>query len=379
MLRPVWHLSCYRVQMKSPLPRLVAAALLLGACAAARSAERIPIKVIALAGFEVGDDSGDAPGDFQFWVEREKLTERVEVPGAPHALLRNAEGLYADVAGNTRDPQMTPLPTSELVMALCLDPQLDLSRTYWIVNGIAGIDPAFGPMGSAVWAETVVDGDAMREIDESEAPSKWPYGLFAIGTDTPGVLPTAGGTAGGWGGAKLQYTMAYPLNKRLAHWAYETSKDVELPDSPKLRAWRSRYVGYPQAQLPPRVMIGDALGSVRYWHGPRRTQWARDWVRAWTNGKGTFATTSMEAQDYVGTLTRMAAKGYLDINRVMVMRSASNYCMPPPGVAVTQTMGDESLGTDASLEAAYRSSAAVAHELLRNWPKYYATIPGGPP
>jgi purine nucleoside permease len=84
----------------------------------------------------------------------------------------------------------------------------------------------------------------------------------------------------------------------------------------------------------------------------------------------------MEAQDYAGTLTRMAAKGYLDINRVLVMRSASNYCMPPPGVDVVATMGDESLGTDASLEAAYRSSAAVAHELLKNWPRYEAAPPG---
>jgi purine nucleoside permease len=254
-------------------PRLALAALFLvlpGLVPRARAADRIPIKVIALAGFEVGDDTGDAPGEFQFWVEREKLTERLEVPGAPHALLHNADGLYADVAGNTRDPQMTPLPTSELVMALCLDPQLDLSHTYWIVNGIAGIDPAFGPMGSAVWAENVVDGDAMREIDESEAPASWPYGLFAIGTNTPGVLPTDGGTAGGWGGAKLQYTMNYPLNKKLVHWAYDVSKGVELPDSSALKAWRARYTGFPKAQLPPQVMIGDALGSVRYWHGPKR-------------------------------------------------------------------------------------------------------------
>jgi purine nucleoside permease len=375
----LWHCPCYFTQMKPSLharPALALAAFL-SLAPAGRTDDRVAVKVIALAGFEVGDDTGDAPGEYQFWVEREKLDEIVPVPGAPHPLRRNADGLYAGVAGNTRDPQMTPVPTSELVMALCLDPKLDLSHTYWIVNGIAGIDPAFGPMGSAVWAEDVVDGDAMREIDESEAPPAWPYGLFAIGTDKPGVLPTDGGaTNGGWGGAKLQYTMVYPLNRHLARWAYETSKGVELPDSPQLRAWRDRYTGYPNAQLTPRVMVGDALGSVRYWHGPRRTQWARDWVKAWTQGTGTFATTSMEAQDYLGTLTRMAAKGYLDISRVMVMRSASNYCMPPPGATALSTVGDESLGTEAALEAAYRSSAAVAHELLRNWPRYAASTPG---
>jgi purine nucleoside permease len=137
-----------------------------------------------------------------------------------------------------------------------------------------------------------------------------------------------------------------------------------------------RYTDYPAAQLPPHVLIGDALGSVRYWHGPKRTQWARDWVSSWTQGKGVFATTSMEAQDYVETLMYMASKGYLDMNRVLVMRSASNYCMPPPGMAVTATMGDESLGTVPSLEAAYRTGAAVAHELLAHWDRYESATPG---
>jgi len=342
----------------------------------ARAADRIPIKVIVLSGFEVGDDTGDAPGEFQFWYEREKLFDRLELPGAPHPLCRNAEGLYGDVAGTTRDPQLTPVTTSELVMAICLDPRFDLRRTYWLVNGIAGIDPASGSIGSAAWSENVVDGDALREIDEAEMPAGWPYGLFAIGTDRPNQLPTEHEHAGGWNGAKLQYTMLYPLNKGLARWAYETSKGVALPDSPALKAWREKYTGFPKAQLPPRVMMGDSLGSVRYWHGQKRTQWARDWVRLWTNGTGTFSTTSMEQQDYVGTLTRMSAKGLLDINRVMLLRTASNYSMPPPGQGAESTIGDESIGTDAALESAYRSGSAVVHELLRNWAKHEKSVPG---
>lgn len=366
--------------MNHLLPRIARALApglaLLALTPAVRAADRIPVKVIVLSGFEVGEDTGDAPGEFQFWAEREKLFDRIEVPGAPHPLCRNAEGLYGDVGGNTRDPQLTPVTTSELVMALCLDPRFDLTHTYWLINGIAGIDPASGPIGSAVWSENVVDGDALREIDESEEPAGWPYGLFAIGTDSPGQLPADHSHAGGWNGAKLQYTMVYPLNKRLARWAFALTKGVELPDSPQLKAWREKYTGYPLAQLPPRVMMGDSLGSVRYWHGAKRTQWARDWVRMWTGGKGTFSTTSMEQQDYAGTLTRMAAKGFVDLNRVMVLRTASNYCMPPPGQGVTSTIGDESMGTDAALESAYRTGSVVVHELLRDWPRYRDQVPG---
>jgi purine nucleoside permease len=124
-------------------------------------------------------------------------------------------------------------------------------------------------------------------------------------------------------------------------------------------------------------MMGDSLGTARYWHGAKRTQWARDWVKEWTGGKGTFSTTSMEQPDYIGTLTSMADKGFVDINRVMLMRTASNFCMPPPGQGAETTIGDESMGTDIALESAYRTGSVVVHELLRNWDKYEATIPGG--
>jgi purine nucleoside permease len=50
--------------------------------------------------------------------------------------------------------------------------------------------------------------------------------------------------------------------------------------------------------------------------------------------------------------------------------------MPPPGQSITATMGDESLGTNPALEAAYRTGAAVAHELLAHWAEYEHTVPG---
>jgi purine nucleoside permease len=223
----------------------------------------------------------------------------------------------------------------------------------------------------------VVDGDALREIDDRRTPPGWPYGLFAIGTKQPNELPTLQAEPGGWGGAQLAYRMDTPLNAGLARWARRVSAGVSLPDFPALAAWRKRYRGFPLAQQPPQVLLGDALGSVRYWHGPERTQWARDWVKLWTRGQGTFATTSMEAQDYAGTLARMAALGYLDMHRVMVLRTGSNYCLPPPGEPVISTIGDESIGTNAALEAAYRAGAAVADELIDHWPRYQDRIPGG--
>jgi len=300
------------------------------------------------------------------------------VRGAPHPLRYNDAGVYGSVAGNTRDPELTTVSSSELIMAICLDPRFDLTHTYWLINGISGIDPAFGSIGSTVWAEHIVDGDAMREIDEREVPAAWPYGLFAIGTTQPNTLPTAKADAGGWGGATLTYTLDYALNPRLTHWAYQLSQHTaHLSDDPALKTWREKYTGFPAAQQPPQVLVGATLASARYWHGPRRTQWARDWVKLWTQGQDRFATTAMEQAAYVGTLRRLSAQGLVDFKRVLMLRGASNYCMPPPGAPVTSTIGDESLGTVAAFEADYRAGSVVVHELVKNWAQYEQTVPGG--
>jgi purine nucleoside permease len=121
--------------------------------------------------------------------------------------------------------------------------------------------------------------------------------------------------------------------------------------------------------------MGAALSTARYWHGAKRTEWARNWVRLWTGGRDVFSTTAMEPAAYVGTLQRMAAKGFVDFNRVMMVRGASNYCMPPPGTDIMATVGDETLGTIPALEANYRSGSVVVHELLRNWSRYEDRIP----
>ena len=356
---------------------LLACAFLSAFAASRCHADPIPIKVIVVAGFEVGAYTGDAPGEFQFWAERDGLNQKVSILRRAHPLCYNARGLYGIVGGNSNDKDLSPNGEIELITALCLDPRFDLRKTYWIVDGIAGIDPAAGPMGSAVWAQNVVDGDALREIDDRQLPPGWPYGLFAIGTKGPGELPnTEPEKGGGWGGAALVYSMNHPLNPGLARWAYGISREVKLVDSPEMAAWRLRYTNFPKAQGAPRVMMGDALGCIRYWHGETRTEWARDWVKMWTNGKGTFATTSMEAQTFTGSLIHMAEEGRVDFGRVMVLRTASNYCMPPPGEGALSTIGDESLGTNAALEASYRVGSVVAHELLDHWDRYENTVPG---
>lgn len=332
----------------------------------------IPVKVIVIANFEPGEDTGDAPGEFQLWAEREKLTEVIPIKGALHPLRRNAEGLYGMVWGS---PETMLGGVAEQLMSLLIDPRFDFSKTYWLFTGISGVDPQVASVGSAAWSRWVVQGDTLREFDDREVPKDWPYGLFAIGADAPNRLPAATQDFAGFTDTG-KLAMSVKVNEGLVQWAFALTKDVKIPDSPELAKARAEWKGFPAAQKPPFVLLGETLGALRYWHGPGRTQWARDWVKLWTGGKGTFAMTNMESQSMAGAMAIAARQGLVDPDRVLVLRTGSNPSMPPPGVSAVESVANEGAGQLAAFEANYRVGAPVVHELLRNWGQYKDAVPG---
>lgn len=326
----------------------------------AQAAGRIPVKVVVVANFENGQEVGDKPGEYQFWVEREQLNETLTVRGATGVIRRNKQGLYGLLLQN-----LTPF---------LLDPRFDFSKTYWLFTGISGVDPQLASVGSAAWARWVVNGDELREFDDREIPRDWPYGLFAIGAMKPNTLPTDPNSFGSVESPE-ELGMAYPLNRNLVNWAYDMTKDVMIPDTSELKKQREAWKGFPNAQRPPFVLLGETLGSVRYWHGPGRTQWARDWVKLWTGGEGDFAMTNMESQSAARTMKTFAGLGFVDLQRMLVLRTASNPSMPPPGIDALATIGDEAPGQVAAYESNYRVGAPVIHKLLARWHEYKIATP----
>ncbi|PZU10397.1 MAG: purine nucleoside permease [Sphingomonas sp.] len=335
---------------------------------------RIAPKIVVVANFEPGKDMGDEPGEFQLWAEREHLDEEIVVRGVLHPLRRNAGGVYGIVWG---DAGTMVSGVGEQLSALLLDPRFDFSRTYWLFTGISGGDPNLAPVGSAAWARWVVQGDTLREFDDREVAKDWPYGLFAIGADRPNALPADPKSFAGYTDTG-KLSMVQPLNQGLARWAYARTKDIAIPDTPALRKQRALWKGYPNAQRPPFVLMGETLGSVRYWHGPGRLKWAEDWVKLWTGGRGVFAMSNMESQSMAGAMNVAAKAGLVDLDRVMVLRTASNQTMPPPGHSAVESVGDEGPGQRVAYEANYRVGAPVVHEIVDHWDLYRDHIPSAP-
>jgi len=292
----------------------------------------------------------NSPGEFELWSTREHLTEALDVPGVPQPVHANAEHT---VLGLITDD--TLINASASTMAIGLDPQFDLTHAYFIINGVAGVDPADASIGSAAWAHYVI-GDVMSEIDVREAPAGWPYGLFPVGSTQPNPTTVSPGIN------------VFPLNAKLVAWAFEQTRGLKLPDDSSIASFRAAYVGYPNAQRPPFVLFGDVLSSDHYWHGKILTQFANDFVRVYTGGKGNFVMTDMEDSGIMNALTRLDGIHRIDINRVLVLRTASNYSMQAPGgTAFDSFESPYPGGSKFAYQSAWLCGSTVLHAILSHW------------
>jgi|TARA_R100000093_G_scaffold45846_1_gene23741 purine nucleoside permease len=320
----------------------------------------IPVKVVVVAMFENGELTGDEPGEYQFWIERLKL-EKVDFPLGAHDLHVNDDGVLAICTGGG----VTNATAS--IMALGLDDRFDLSNAYWVIAGIGGGDPLDVSLGTGVWAKHVVDGDLLYEIDGREIPDSWDYGLIPLGAKEPNQEST------GW----TVDTISYDLNSSLVDWAYELTKDHPVADTPGLKSFREHYEGYPNAQRPPFVTIGDTLGASTYWHGELLNKWANDWVKLHAGDDANMVTTNMEDNGTLTALHRLAKTGRVDTDRVLVLRTVSNFSLQPPDKtaawSTTAPYPDDSLP---AYEAAFGLGNRVVQTLLKGWGTYEDKIPG---
>ena len=280
------------------------------ACSTLVAAEkRIPVKVVVVTMFESGADMGDEPGEFQYWVEREKLDKVFPFPQGYHDLRMNRNGVLGIVTG------VGTAKAAASIMALGLDPRFDLRNAYWLVAGIAGIDPADASLGSAAWAEWVVDGDLAHEIDAREIPSDWKTGYVPLRKSRPYEMPRRVPDEG----------ECYHLNPALVDWAFGLTKDVRLEDTEAIRKRRAQFDGE-NARRPPFVLKGDTLSSMTFWHGKLMDQWANEWVRYHTGGLGNFVTTGMEDTGTLLALTFLNHARMVRLDRVLVLRTGrKNY------------------------------------------------------
>src|SRR5262249_55812418 len=156
----------------------------------------------------------------------------------------------------------------------------------------------------------VVDGDLAFEIDGRQLPHDWTTGYVPLRKGTPYEEP-----------ATADYGEVYQVNPDLVGWAVALTLHVSLPDSETLRKSRARFEGFPNGVRPPFVTRGAELSAGTFWHGSKLEDWANEWTRYYSGGKGNYMVAAMEDSGTLQALTFLDRAGRVDLRRVLVLRT----------------------------------------------------------
>lgn len=310
------------------------------------------------------EPNGGQPGEISYYRERLGLKRVNAKASGLDEVYSNTDGTVLALTAGVGTAN-----TAISVTALGMCGQFDLRRAYWLISGIAGVNPHNCSLGSVVWADWCVDGDLAFEIDSRDTPGEWPIGIIPLGAREPFGASTLNS---GYFGRPYQ---VFALNSRLVDMAHAATRHLQLTDSEAMAGARAQYKGFAQALKPPSVMRGDVLAATRFWHGPRHNAWAEQWVRHWTGEKGRFVACSMEDTGTLLALTHLDRLKLADYQRVMLLRSASNHTTPPPGMGVMDSLmgdapdGEANLpGYIPALENAYLAGSTMIDTIQKNWP-----------
>ena len=300
----------------------------------------------------------------QVWIDKLKLDQTVTVPGlsADYPQVHcNAD----DVCQVTTGMGHTNVAAS--ITALIFSKKFDLTHSYFLIAGIAGIDPTQGTLASAAWARYLIDYGIAWEIDAREKPDAWPTGYLGIQTKAPGEKPP------------LDYrTEVFQLNEALLQKALELSKTATLEDSDTAAAYRANWDIAP-ANQPPSVVQCDTAAGDTWWHGQLLEQRAQDWTKLLTDGEGTYCTTQQEDNATYEGLKRGAAAHLLDIERVAVLRTASNFDRPYPGQSAQASLKASTTGETGGFVPAtqnlYIAGSPLVNDIVSKWAQWRVGVP----
>lgn len=214
---------------------------------------------------------------------------------------------------------MGEINAAATMMALAFSDMFDLRSTYFVVSGIAGVNPKHGTLGSVAIIKYAVQVALQYEIDARSIPEDWETGYLAFGTTRPFEYPSI-----------IYGTEVFELNEALRDVAANLAGTATLSDSRETNTYRLRYAGmgrdFAPGVRPPAVIKCDAATSDVYYSGTLLSSAFEKTSVVWTNGSAKYCMSAQEDNATLEVLVRAAVAGLVDFGRVIVMRAGQ----PPP-------------------------------------------------
>lgn len=200
------------------------------------------------------------------------------------------------------------------MMALAFSDKFDLRSTYFIISGIAGVNPKHGTLGSVAIAKYAVQVALQYEIDARSMPESWDSGYLAFGTQKPFEYPSI-----------IYGTEVFELNEALRDAAVQLAGTASLSDSKETNTYRLKYskmgTDFVPGTQPPAVIKCDTTTSDVYYSGALLSTAFEKTSAVWTNGSAKYCMTAQEDNATLEVLVRAALAGLVDFGRVIVMRA----------------------------------------------------------
>ncbi|KGQ09523.1 hypothetical protein BBAD15_g5133 [Beauveria bassiana D1-5] len=247
-------------------------------------------------------------------------------------------------------------------MALLLSPVFDLRETYFLLGGIAGVNPHRGTLGSVAFARYAVQVGLQYEVDPRSAPDDWDTGYISYGSDRPHQYPSI-----------VYGSEVFELNAKLRDAAYDLASTATLDDADNARALGAQYAAA-SAAAPPGLVKCDVTTSDVYFVGDKLAQEFDTTTRIWTNGTGAYCMSAQEDNAILEVLVRGAADRLVDFARIVLLRAGANFDRPPPGVPIRDFMAEAAAqpGQAIAAQNMYSAGVQVVRGIVRGWDETFA-------
>ena len=223
-----------------------------------RTEPKIPVKVLIIPKFEIGEMKGDSPGEAQLYYERYlDGGSSYEIPGTSEdCILYEKDGVALFVAG------MGKVKSSLNTMAVLSDERFDFSDCCVISVGCGGSAKDFSVMGDVIIGTAAADYDLGHHVDSREMAGEEQE------TETEGEKGVSSVPSTWFHEELFDSSAVVILNPDLTRKVYELVKDVKLETTDTTRAYmKSAFKGEEWAEREPQVLKGTVLSDDNYWKG----------------------------------------------------------------------------------------------------------------
>ncbi len=302
----------------------------------------IKVKIFIASMFEIGENTGDKAGEFQYWYDsyfnpKNKNGRHYQFPlaGFENDVHCNNQGVCGAVLG------MGKVASSISLQAILLNKNLDFSETHFIFTGVAGTPPSKGTIGDISIGTYVVDYDLGHRWSSDEVKSGAP--LFT---------PRNG----------YESIRCYKMSKQLISFAKKVTEKIELSDSPDAQAYRQRYPNK-EARRTPQIIYGSHFTGDTFFHGPGLSNEAQYMSELYQVDN--YVITEMEAS---GLMQVLARHGFTE--RAISLRAAVNFDQGHPNESTLAHLdpapGETAGGFDQALKNMHKVGLSLVEQLLKN-------------